>query len=232
MNGDGEPGFRPIAISQDTVHLILQYLSQSLPLPSHLISKPLLQRHYFLQLTTDDYLSYLSWPGPSTEHLSTALSSLPSPATDKCAFYPIAYSSDPEAVLAHVSVAAADPTLDCPVRLVFLWDSEIAEWKYHNLALMPFPSESVSTVNQLTESFEHSDIDATTYWGNSHDLDKINSHSPDEPHPSTSEDDYWARYLTVQGQDTPFTLPLLVQTIPVFQQVPAIHQPGSRTVSW
>lgn len=198
MNGDDSPPV-PTAIAQDTIHVVLQYISQHLPLPPHLISKPLLQRHYFLQLTPDDYIAYIAWPGSSKDHMAAALSKLASPLTDQRASYHVVYSSDPEAVLSHVAVAAPDASSAYPVRLVFLWDHEAFAWKYHNLAPMPFPSESVSTVDQLMLFFDHSDIDEASYWGNSDSPTEINSRAREENELSDAEDDYWSRYLAVHG---------------------------------
>ena len=186
----------PSALSQDTVRLVLVYISQSLPLPPHILSKPLLQRHYFLHITPDDYISYLAWPGPSPQLLADALNGLSLPSDDQHdhGVYTIVYSSDQETALAHVSMAPAGAA-NSLIRLVFMWDSGEAMWKYHNLAPMPFPKDSVSSVDQ---AMSQPSFDADSYWGTPDHSVEVCDHNQ-EPQ-SGSEDDYWARYSIVQGQ--------------------------------
>lgn len=191
----------PSALSQDTVRLVLVYISQSLPLPPHILSKPLLQRHYFLHITPDDYISYLAWPGPSPQLLADALNGLSLPSDDQHdhGVYTIVYSSDQETALAHVSMAPAGAA-NSLIRLVFMWDSGEAMWKYHNLAPMPFPQDSVPSVDQAMSqtSFDQFEIDADSYWDTPDQPDEVGHH--DRKSRSDSDDDYWARYSIVQGQ--------------------------------
>ncbi|KAF8745547.1 hypothetical protein AX14_006870 [Amanita brunnescens Koide BX004] len=188
----------PSAVSQDTVRLVLVYIGQSLPLPPHLLSKPLLQRHYFLQITPDDYIAYLAWPGSEPELLADVLSGLSLPPDDH-AVYTIAYSSDQEITLAHVPVVSADAAYNSLIRLVFMWDNVDATWKYHNLAPMPFPQDSVPSVDQAMSqtSFDQFEIDADSYWDTPDQPDEVGHH--DRKSRSDSDDDYWARYSIVQG---------------------------------
>ncbi|KAF8626504.1 hypothetical protein AX15_004810 [Amanita polypyramis BW_CC] len=194
----------PAAISQDTVRIVLVYISQALPLPPHLLSKPLLQRHYYLNVGPDDYIPYLAWPGPPLERLAEALNGFSFPSDDQCATYPAVYTSHPDAVLAHVRVAPAGLTSASNIRLDFLWDSEGATWKYHNLSLMPFPQDSVSSVDRLTYP-ARSDMDAASYWGPSDQSDNEVCDC-DKAFQSGSDDGYWARYSTVQDS-TPSSPP-------------------------
>jgi len=187
--------------SSHTIRLVLLYIFQALPLPPHLLSKSLLQRHHFLNISPDDYVAYLAWPGSSPELLAEALIGLSSPTDDQDALYTIAYTSDKETTLAHVSVASIDPASNSLIRLVFIWDNDDATWKYHNLGLMPFPQDSVPSVDQAmsqTTSFDQSEMDAGSYWGTPDQSDEVcdNDRKPQ----SGSEDDYWARYSTIQGK--------------------------------
>ena len=228
----------PSALSQHTVRLILVYISQSLPLPPHLLSKPLLQRHYFLHITPDDYLAYLAWPGSSPQFLADVLNGLSSPPDDQHAGHTIVYSSDQETTLAHVSIAPADAAYNSLFRLVLMWDNGEAMWKYHNLAPMPFPQGSVPSVDQAMSqpSFDQPEIDADSYWGTPDHSDEVCDHDP-EPQ-SDSEDDYWARYSIVQGQYYVCGRP----SVSNLAQVPAIlchlprhgraNHPGSMIELW
>lgn len=190
----------PSALSQDTVRLVLVYISQSLPLPTHLLSKPLLQRHHFLTITPDDYTAYLAWPGSSPQLLADVLNGLSLPPDDQHGVYTIVYSSDQETTLAHVSMTPADAAYNSLIRLVFMWDNSEAMWKYHNLAPMPFPQDSVPSVDQAMSQpfFDRPEIDADSYWGTPHHSDEVCDH--DREPQSDSEDDYWDRYSIVQGQ--------------------------------
>ncbi|KAK2461893.1 hypothetical protein APHAL10511_006356 [Amanita phalloides] len=187
----------PIAISHGLISLVLRDISQSLPLPPHLLSKPLLNRHYFLSITSDDYLSYLAWPSPSSDLLASALTRLSLPDDDDCTSYPLAYTADYEDIYAHVGVALAAADACQPhARLVFMWDNEDMTWKYHNLALMPFPQGSFSSVDQAMSqaTFDQQDTDPASYWGTPDHPDQVSDQAS-----SDSEDDYWARYSTIQG---------------------------------
>ncbi|KAF8350039.1 hypothetical protein F5887DRAFT_1070270 [Amanita rubescens] len=189
----------PPSVSQDTIRLVHLYISQALPLPPYLLSKSLLQRHHFLNISPDDYVAYLAWPGSSPELLAEALIGLSSPPDDQDILYTITYTSDEETTLAHVSVASTDPASNSFIRLVFTWDNDDATWKYHNLGLMPFPQDSVASVDQAMSqtSFDQSEMDADSYWGTPDQLDEVCDN--DRKPRSNAEDDYWARYSTIQG---------------------------------
>lgn len=222
----------PSAIAQDTIRLVLLYISQALPLPPHILSKSLLQRHYFLNISPDDYVAYLAWPDSSPELLAEALIGLSSPLDDQDPLYTITYTSDKETALAHVSVASTVPASNSLIRLVFLWDNDDATWKYHNLGLMPFPQDSVPSVDQAMSqiSFDQSEMDADSYWGTPDQSDEVcgNDRKPQ----SDSDDDYWARYSTIQGKQS-LQLSSLSPQVSNFEQGPAIlrrlHRHGNKT---
>ncbi|KAG8219832.1 hypothetical protein J3R82DRAFT_808 [Butyriboletus roseoflavus] len=178
-----------------TVNLILQHISPFTdPLPPHLISTPLRQRHHFLQISPSSPVEYLCWP-PATQH---------------------AYTSDPESIFAHVQVSSGAEGL----RMLFHWD-DIHGWQYHDLRLMPFPSSSLSTPQESLASSSacgagpprHLSLDLVaevdrmsngsddSYWDAygavGHDPSPPGSES--QPDVAEGEDAYWAQYASVQG---------------------------------
>ncbi|KAF8640457.1 hypothetical protein AX17_000121 [Amanita inopinata Kibby_2008] len=197
MNGDGGPK----AIPRDTVDLVLQYITHSHPFPPHLLSKSLLQRHYFLQLSPNDPVAYLSWPSPSSDQVAQALASTATPADDHP--YIVAYTSDSDAVYAHVCFTAGDDTSGSQLRLVFQWDGNDSEWKYHNLSLMPFPQDSTSSLEcTMSQTFsDQSDLDESSYWDayDQSDDDFASEHNVGQQ--SDTEDAYWARYSLAQDSE-------------------------------
>ncbi|KAH9486907.1 hypothetical protein JR316_0000973 [Psilocybe cubensis] len=201
-------GPSPTPISPSTVHVILDYLSPlSVPIPPHLLSRLLLQRHHFLNLAPDNPEEYLAWPSEHRSHAIHLLQTTPFPAHDNP--LPVHYLPDPENIQAHVRIT---PDL----RLVFLWDKDHG-WQYHNLALMPFPPNSYSSFNDsllassiddfLPEQSEHSvsfnvEDDDDSYWNSYGQGDEPNHHSVSAANADqnlSSEDAYWAQYSAVQG---------------------------------
>ncbi|KAF8560377.1 hypothetical protein OG21DRAFT_1480196 [Imleria badia] len=191
-----------------TVGLVLQYISPlSDPLPPHLISTPLQQRHHFLQISTASPVEYLCWPSPDNAKVVDLLDRLP-PLSDHASF-PTRYTSDSESTFAHVQISSDAQGL----RMLFHWDN-IHGWRFHDLCLMPFPSSSYSTPQKplatgvspsRLSSLEADPInsgDDDSYWdaygAAGHDLT-----SPLPPQSGTDviegEDAYWAQYASVQG---------------------------------
>ncbi|KAF8973952.1 hypothetical protein BDZ97DRAFT_1912399 [Flammula alnicola] len=193
-------------ISRGTVEVVLDYLCPlSGPVPPHLLSRPLLQRHHFLALSPENAAEYLAWPSSEQSHAVHLLQSDPIPPHD----HPLQvnYSADTENLLAHVRIT---PDL----RLVFLWDNN-SGWQYHNVALMPFPANSYPTFDRAYAAYAPDDFlpepsynvsvtdeDDDSYWN-------AYGGGDDSEHPSisddalaanpNSEDAYWAQYSTVQG---------------------------------
>ena len=192
-------------ISPAIVHRILAHFSPLIErLPPNLISKRLLQRHHFLNLTPDNAAEYLAWPSQSGESHVLDLQSLPN--VDD--YLSVQYTADSEDLLAHVRIS---PNL----RLVFLWEHE-SGWQYHNLAPMPFPSDAFADLNDARALYSPNDSlqvqnheikasndDENSYWnsysGGDDDLDHPSSDSIKVLDESNSEDAYWARYSTIQG---------------------------------
>ncbi|TFK77071.1 hypothetical protein BDN72DRAFT_852294 [Pluteus cervinus] len=215
----------PAEIDRATIELVLRYLSPlpTTPIPPHLVSQQLLQRHHFLSLDpASDVLGYLSWPSADAEQISTLLQSLS--LDDLPPAFSVRYSSDQQATFAHVRITT-DASSDPALRLVFLWHPT-NHWQYHNIALMPFPSDSFI-------SFDHRDPlhvvaqqdDDDAYWNSyaQHDSPSHSSlFSSQKREANMSEEDaYWAQYASVQGSaDSTIPSPLpqtrkLVQPQPI-----------------
>jgi len=176
------------------------------PLPPHLISPALRQRHHFLKISPDNPSEYLSWPTSCPTHtVLDLLESLPKPIEH--VNYSVRYSVDAESAFAHVEI----PSNDSPgLRLIFQWDPD--GWKYHNIALMPFPPNTFESLQDATSFnfvpqsptavLEEGDDDS--YWNAySHDGDHEGHIASPEPEPLGAEDAYWARYTSVHGQHNP-----------------------------
>src|SRR5262245_60180583 len=122
-------------LAQHTISLVLSYISPPYhPLPPHLTSKSLLQRHYFLNLSPDHPESYLCWP---SKHSHQAIQLLES--TLKRVLRPdepiiphsVAYTADDEYAYAHVFFTSQ-------LCIVFQYDG-VDAWKYHNITLSCLP---------------------------------------------------------------------------------------------
>ncbi|KAL1737908.1 hypothetical protein HDZ31DRAFT_51708, partial [Schizophyllum fasciatum] len=166
-----------IPLEQHTVKLVLSSLCAPCPsIPEQFISPLLAKRHAFLDLSAEqDAESYLLWPSDSNAQIMGALRSLEVSPYD---FYPIQYTADPESVFAHVRVRSnADE-----VRVVFHWDAEEAQWKYHNVGLMPFPANSRASLEEALK-------EGTPGPSSGH------GQAPDPVY--HDDDDYWNAY----GQD-------------------------------
>jgi hypothetical protein len=196
-------------LPQHTVSLILSYISLpshlSQPLPPHLISNSLLQRHHFLALSPQHPESYLCWP---SQHSHRAIQLLESLSKQICADEPlipcnVAYTADDEYAYAHV-------LLTSQLRIVFQFDG-VDTWKYHDVTLMPLQQgssfEPQDVKNDLDAAGPESECDQDDYWNAYSADDKYRPNfslvdsTKGEPN---SEDAYWAQYVTVQG---PFLFP-------------------------
>ncbi|KAG2072680.1 hypothetical protein BDR04DRAFT_1012982 [Suillus decipiens] len=201
-------------IQSHTIHLVLQYISPpselTQPLPPHLLSRSLLQRHHFLQISPDNPVEYLCWPAAQSARVIELLNIFSSPG-DHPGQYHVRYTSDPEHTYAHVQVV----THEQGVRLLFEWDDEDG-WKYHDSQLMPFPSTSRSALHPPTTAAEYARErypsvargfldDEDRYWNayNAPLHDSIFALAPRstlrESSADGTEDAYWAQYSSVQG---------------------------------
>jgi hypothetical protein len=213
----------PIPISPHTINLILQYIAPpsqlARPIPPHLLSRSLLQRHIFLEISPEDSSSYLSWPSPGRDRAIQLLESLPMPLDELSPDFLVGYAVDPEHAYAHVHV---NSTGDDGLRLLFEWDGQ-ESWKYHDSNVMPFPAGTRPSLGDIPTSAavpnpipisefakekqdKGGDSDAKNddddYWnlygmGDDNDAQLPSSTSKDET--DASEDAYWAQYASVQG---------------------------------
>lgn len=209
-----------IPISLYTINLILQYISPpsqlARPIPSHLLSRPLLRRHALLDISPQDPSAYLSWPSSDSDRAIQHLESLQMPLDELAPDFLVGYTVDLENSYAHVHVK---PTGDNGLRLVFEWDGE-ESWKYHDSTLMPFPpgthpfledpaaraasdsipSPSLGGEKQIKGATGDGDDD--DYW-NSYGVEDDSGikllPSIGKGEADVSEDAYWARYAAVQG---------------------------------
>ena len=200
-----------IPLNPATVHIVLDHICPLTgPLPPHIISTPLRQRHHFLALSPEDPVDYLAWPSPNQSHVVNLLQSHPLPSHD--IVFPVQYASDPGNIFAYVRITA-------DIRLVFLWNTQ--GWQYHNVALMPFPANSYASLTDAMAPYSPDDFlpeqhptnandvadndsDDPSYW-DSYGQSEISRHvsrTSLDPHPG-SEDAYWAQYSTVQGLHSP-----------------------------
>lgn len=219
----------PSPIHPSAVHLVLQYIAPpsqlTQPLPPYLLSRDLLQRHHFLQISFEDPQEYLCWPSATNQKSRAVdlLESVPPSSHDELATYPVQYTSDEEHIYAHVSLSSNS---DDGVRLVFQWSDD--GWKYHDASLMPFPQGSRSTVSpeplhndpsvspprpesiqitysseSLTNEFNDLDDD-DDYWNayGSQDLEDpiFDRALARKDSAGGTEDAYWAQYASVHGE--------------------------------
>lgn len=221
--------FSPIPLSTDHVVNLLHYIcppSNLKPVPAHLLSLPLLQRHHFLSITTDNPIDYLTWPTDRSHSVLSLLESINPDILplDPLSIYPdIHYAADPEALYAHIRITpttilpSSHPDTVSSLRIIFLWDQSSSSWRYHNSATGPFPKDSHSDLSHAMALFQSPDdflpertytftvdgpdADDDAYW-NAYSAvgDNHLSSAPIKPVIATdSEDAYWAQYSSIQG---------------------------------
>lgn len=207
-------------ISPGTVQTVLSYLCPlSEPLPPHLLSSSLRQRHHFLQITPDDAENYLCWPHHHSQAAVSLLEALPHDFKNNFLLpsdlFSVCYSADPESVFAHIRIISGSIHLSPDLRLVFIWEN--SSWRYHNLTLMPFPPTSHSSLSDALAAFSPEDFqdsysitlnnvqdddDDDDYWNAYGQGDDPNAAKPYPAASATSlnsEDAYWAQYSSIQG---------------------------------
>ncbi|KAI0662803.1 hypothetical protein C8Q70DRAFT_908776 [Cubamyces menziesii] len=221
----------PQPVPLNVLHVLLQYISPpsqlTQPLPPHLLSKSLLQRHHFLQLSPEQPEEYLCWPSSPARNtqIIDLLESRPRPLDDdQPSAYPIQYSFDGENFYAHVDLSGYGG--EGP-RVILQWDDS-GEWKYHNTDLMPFPPGSRSVLEDVLvppapphpaslqtfppapynrgygDDVPQDDSDDDDYWnayGSTDIGDSLycGSAPVSAKDSASSEDAYWAQYASVQG---------------------------------
>ncbi|KDQ12904.1 hypothetical protein BOTBODRAFT_176046 [Botryobasidium botryosum FD-172 SS1] len=197
----------PFPLPFHLVSLVLQYLVPPVPpIPPHLLSKALDQRHLFLSVDLTDPASYFCWPRPNSTHTpEQILQSLESlSASEPESFVnEIKYDTDGEFIHARAQVGTL-------ALVVFVWEED--GWKYHDLQTLPFPSQARASLGEVMEELtlrEHAESHveeadpADNYWdgyGSSSSSPRAVPTVAISPSPSAFEEDsYWAAYSSVQG---------------------------------
>ncbi|KAG7099253.1 hypothetical protein E1B28_001116 [Marasmius oreades] len=202
----------PSPLEPATISLLLQYIvppSQLTdPIPSHLISKNLLNRHFFLNLRdpSSDPASYLSWPSPDRQKVFDILESSSTSLDCILSNLNIHYTGDIDSTFAHAEIPTVDQDLP-NIRMVFEWDVEDSSWKYHNLALMPFPTQSFHSVSAITNvgigasrtNHFNDQTEDESYWDSYGNAGGSQRSPGFLSNAESSEDDYWSQYATVHG---------------------------------
>jgi len=172
-------------IPPHVVYTVFQYiLPPALPIPLHLLSRPLVERHHFLSVSPTDSAAYLCWPSPHTAQVTEALEHAAQGALASEPEHDVRYSApDQETLLAHVR-----PYAESPLQIVFTWDAGTESWRYHDARMLPFPDAARSSLDDALANraravpglvFPYSDADEPS--------NGTRSSSP-------ADDDYWAGY--------------------------------------
>ncbi|KAI0004304.1 hypothetical protein BJV74DRAFT_881451 [Russula compacta] len=184
----------PIPIPSYTINLILQYISPpsqlASPIPSNLLSRSLLQRHSFLEISPEDAPSYLSWPSPDRDRAIQYLESLPMPLDELAPDLVVGYAVDPEHAYAHVHLK---PTGDDGLRLVFEWDGE-ESWRYHDSNVMPFPRGTRPSLVDAVAGATSVSVPIPEFGEEKQDKSGNCDGDGDGEGDSGSDDDYWNSY--------------------------------------
>jgi hypothetical protein len=205
------------------VAVVLDYLhpTLSLPLPTYLLSTPLIQRHHFLNINPENAQEYLSWPPHSASqeasvkhNLVEVLAALAPHEGHNGTAYPIRYTADGETAYAHVLAEA--PSLQMTARIIFQWDGSEA-WKYHDASTAPLPSPNFATLQEtmaantngngsasLPDRRDPSEDGHDDYWdsygGDDGDHEVPYRSNVSQEGSVKGEDAYWAQYSSVHGK--------------------------------
>lgn len=220
----------PTPILPYPINLILHYINPPSQLndtiPSHILSRSLLQRHRFLGITPDDPANYLCWPSSNRDRTMNLLESLPKSLDDPSSSdLRVQYLSDIEHTYAHAHVSSTNESDG--LRLVFQWEPSDDSWKYHDAGLMPFPSTSCPSLKDalamtgvsdripseanLSSHATPGESDDDDYWNSyasraENDGEELDGHLVARHSGSEVGDDaYWAQYASVQGMLFPLS---------------------------
>ncbi|KAF8516194.1 hypothetical protein BU17DRAFT_93023 [Hysterangium stoloniferum] len=199
----------PTSIPPHVVHTVFQYiLPPNLPLPQHLLSKPLSQRHHFLSISHIDPAAYLCWPSSDNTEIVNVLQGTTTDALTWEPQHEVRYTiPDQDTALAHVR-----PNPQSPLQVLFAWDTQSETWRYHDIQMLPFPVAANLSLDQLLASkmnlmagsrsaSPYSDND--NYWegyASSDTSQNALGRRPDivaDEH--KAEAAYWASYAVVHG---------------------------------
>ncbi|CAE6490628.1 unnamed protein product [Rhizoctonia solani] len=191
----------PTPLASHTVSLTLQYLLPPSELPTHLISRPLLQRHHFLGISPSDTAAYLCWSHPNAdpEKSVAALEYLATQdhewlvRTAEIRYQPQASPSD---------AAQARVWLGNTVQLVFIWeeDQDGAGWRYFDTDHRPLPLNCSATLTPALQVTPPEQDQEDDYWAGYDSGSSARSpRIPERELGVDDEDAYWASYGAVQG---------------------------------
>jgi len=140
------------AFPRHVLELTLQYLLPlNLPLPPHIISPPLLQRHHFLSIQPSDAAAYLLWPKNDGSSSDDTIGALDEIQLEDVNFEHIEalFTADADAVKAHVKLGG-------DLQVIFLHSPDTVgnvEWKYHDIARLPFPKKAFHNLDSAANYF-------------------------------------------------------------------------------
>src|SRR5688500_7917843 len=110
-------------LSSSVVRTVADYICPlSGPVPPHLLSEPLRQRHVFLGIGPDNPVEYLGWPSERRERVVEMLQRQREIGEE----LEVCYTVDGEHLFGHVRISP-------DTRLIFLLDPPTLTWQYHNL---------------------------------------------------------------------------------------------------
>jgi hypothetical protein len=189
---------KPTPLPMHVISLALQYLlPPSPPLPTHLITKPLLARHHFLSLDgSSDAAAYFCWPGAddaSTKLVIHALEEFTvSWAQSQESEFELLNNNTLYEVDASSSVKGR-VKIGEKVELVFLYEGPVEGWKYHDAVLVSSTRQALPLHHSLEEALESSGS------GLGLDLRNVNGiangvHSNERAASPTNSDAYWGGY--------------------------------------
>lgn len=145
---------QPPPLPVHLVNLTLQYLlPPTAPIPPHLLSKDLLQRHHFLGISSDDPASYFCWPTfpPSA---SSIIQDLELRAGNEALLnkeeHDVQYDHDDEGSRARVRLSN-----ELDLYIMFVWQGSDepggggeSGWRYYDIKRLPASTAPLpSTVN-------------------------------------------------------------------------------------
>ena len=212
------PKMNPSNIEQGNVDYILHFISPPSSLqaiPADLLSRAMMQRHHFLDISPKTPQEYLSWPSNDDGKTGREAISLLEQHHADAQHLPLktAYTSDGDYTYGHVGLSSSGLGSK-GIRIVFQWDFSTETWKYHDLKTMPFP-EGAKSSPRAVSSFSTqvmstpmlvigggspaSDND-DSYW-NAYGNEEQSYGGPTSAsvNETDSEDAYWAQYSAVQG---------------------------------
>lgn len=193
---------QPPPLPVHLVNLTLQYLlPPTAPIPLHLLSRELLQRHHFLNISSDDPAAYFCWSSFDTSSSSSTsiIQDLELRAGNETLLnkevHDITYEHDEEGSRARVKLAD-----DLDLYILFVWQGSQDSgslgddgWRYYDTKRLP---SSTSASLAVGDYGNHALVDRELPslnggFGVLHDT--VSNEDGSRP-PSPSSDAYWDNY--------------------------------------